>query len=694
MERANGVLRKRPVVNLLPRPVEIEALDQELRLVITREDVALMLVDPNLPDAPVIGSLLDYQHFTGRTYPEDIGKNPRFLNYGCRNDPADKTFLKLLAVSQGHAEMFAHLFPQGSQFILENRRSVAMMKGRKMTFQNYLTVFPVRSEDNRVLLCGIACDTTFASMAVLATFVDDLRQRLQSGDLSNLCRRFVTCSINHSSRNFARRLPPTLVPATVKFSKEQRGQVRKIIPQLLAVVEALDDMVLRDAPFGPSSVSKLAIESLPSNESLSTLEIAQTKDDKAIRMAKSRANSTLEFCRHLESIVDRWAAWASLPLEEDHVNHPGQVPTQMELTSSALAKQEQQRTEQEMAEVASHSSLDINSRPESLEGSIWFLQDDLSRKLRLIIDSWTTLPHFSGADMICGQRNPNISVMLTCANFPDSPIIGVLYGFADVSGRPENYTVGRNCRFLNKDCENDPDTLAFLRKIQESPAASKKFMEDYPDGKLFILMNQRRARISGEQIFFFNMLNVFGVTQTVDDVEYPILVGVQWVLMHGDDVGFVTNQTKVIQAMLSKENGVLYHPFHDWVKASLTLYEQAMTAADYYPDVVEVGEDIPSPRSTENSSMSSRDTIPLGGELRAQVGVLMKRIEEAEAEADRFAEEASETRDDEQATARKLAQARDLKELFQDLCMEFHADLSQTMAWHTVSKALREEPIV
>ena len=25
------------------------------------------------------------------------------------------------------------------------------------------------------------------------------------------------------------------------------------------------------------------------------------------------------------------------------------------------------------------------------------------------------------------------------------------------------------------------------------------------------------------------MLNVFGVTQTVDDVEYPILVGVQWV---------------------------------------------------------------------------------------------------------------------------------------------------------------------
>ena len=31
--------------------------------------------------------------------------------------------------------------------------------------------------------------------------------------------------------------------------------------------------------------------------------------------------------------------------------------------------------------------------------------------------------------------------------------------------------------------------------------------------------------------------------------------------MHGDDVGFVTNQTKVIQAMLSKENGVLYNPY-------------------------------------------------------------------------------------------------------------------------------------
>jgi hypothetical protein len=213
-------------------------------------------------------------------------------------------------------------------------------------------------------------------------------------------------------------------------------------------------------------------------------------------------------------------------------------------------------------------------------------------------------------------------------------------------------------------------------------------MEDHPEGKLFILMNQRRARTSGDQIFFFNLLNIFGLTQTLDDKEYPILVGVQWVLMHGDDIEFVKNQTKVVQAMLSKENGVLYHPFREWMKASLSLYDKAIVAADYYPDVITVGEEIPSPRSTENSSMSSRETIPLSGELRAQVGGLMKRIQEAEATADKFEEKADEL---DHATARKLAQSRDLRELFHDVCAEFHADLSQTMAWHTVSKALRDD---
>jgi hypothetical protein len=627
-----------------------------------------MLVDPGLPDAPVIGSLLDYQHFTGRTYPEDIGKNPRFLNYGCRNDPCDKTFLKLSSISQGHADMFAQLFPQGSQFVLENRRSVAMMKGRKMTFQNYLTVFPVRSVENRVLLCGIACDTTFASVDVLTTFVDDFRERLQNGDLANLCQRFVTCSSNHSSRNFARRLPPTLVPATVKFSEEQRIQLRKIIPQLLSVVEALDDMVLSEQG-RPMQLSSLGEDGILDS-------YLPAGDEKAVRMARSRASSTMAFCRHLESIVDRWAAWAA-PQEDAVQRGLGQVPTQMELTSTALAKQD-------MAESA---TTDITSRPESLEGSIWFLQDELSRKLRLIIDSWTSLPHFSGTDMICGQRNPNISVMLTCASYPDSPIIGTLYGFADVCGRSENFSVGRNCRFLNKDCENDPETLAFLRKIQESPEESKKFMQEYPDGKLFILMNQRRARTSGDQIFFFNMLNIFGMTQMLDGREFPVLVGVQWVLMHGDDVEFVKNQTKVVQAMLSKETGVLFHPFREWVKASLSLYDRAIVAADYYPDVITVGEEIPSPRSTENSSMSSRDTIPLSGELRNQVSGLVRRIQESEAAAEDFAKTANEL---DHADARKLAQSKDLRELFHDVCAEFHADLAQTMAWHTVSKALRD----
>ena len=101
------------------------------------------LCDAALPDCPIIGSLLDFQIFTGRTYAEDIGRNCRHLNSGCSNNRASMCFLRTLSASQDNANAFSQMFPSGAKFVLENRRSVRFLKTKKVTFQNFLLVFPV-----------------------------------------------------------------------------------------------------------------------------------------------------------------------------------------------------------------------------------------------------------------------------------------------------------------------------------------------------------------------------------------------------------------------------------------------------------------------------------------------------------------------------------------------------------------------
>ena len=53
----------------------------------------------------------------------------------------------------------------------------------------------------------------------------------------------------------------------------------------------------------------------------------------------------------------------------------------------------------------------------------------------------------------------------------------------EVTGRSAAETIGKNCRFLNKGCENDPETLQFMRDIQSSPEAAAEFRQNYPEGK-------------------------------------------------------------------------------------------------------------------------------------------------------------------------------------------------------------------
>merc|ERR1719506_389460 len=76
----------------------------------------------------------------------------------------------------------------------------------------------------------------------------------------------------------------------------------------------------------------------------------------------------------------------------------------------------------------------------------------------------------------------------------DLPIIATLAEFEEVTGRTAAETVGNNCRFLNAGCENDPETVAFMRKISSSSETAAQFRCEYPKGKQFVLENARTAR--------------------------------------------------------------------------------------------------------------------------------------------------------------------------------------------------------
>jgi len=278
----------------------VEAIDQELRGLIDEEDIALCLCDAALPDCPIIGSLLDFQIFTGRTYAEDIGRNCRHLNSGCSNNRASMCFLRTLSASQDNANAFSQMFPSGAKFVLENRRSVRFLKTKKVTFQNFLLVFPVTERaSGRVLLAAIQADLTFFSFDQRLGLLSSIRQRLVEGDLSGLFQRFLVVCVERAWSGS--RVPRMPVPDRADLSNtpsngEKQRPAGSMLCELLDVCDAIEKSV------EPQNFDH-------------GLNLA--------RMCKSRTKSMEEFTTRLQHILDRWTVWMR---ERDVLDSP--VPTE------------------------------------------------------------------------------------------------------------------------------------------------------------------------------------------------------------------------------------------------------------------------------------------------------------------------------------------------------------------------------
>jgi hypothetical protein len=188
------------------------------------------------------------------------------------------------------------MFPSGAKFILENRRSVRFLKTRKLTFQNFLLVFPVTErQSGRVLLAGIQADLTFFSFDQRVTLLSSIRQRLVEGDLSTLFQRFLTVCVERAwSGSRVPRMPvpdrPDLSNSPAAGDLAKQRPAGSMLCELLDVCDAIERSSHRfliapdDAGHGVTA------------ESLS-------------RMCTSRNKSTEEFCTRLEHILDRWTVW-------------------------------------------------------------------------------------------------------------------------------------------------------------------------------------------------------------------------------------------------------------------------------------------------------------------------------------------------------------------------------------------------
>jgi hypothetical protein len=204
--------------------------------------------------------------------------------------------------------------------------------------------------------------------------------------------------------------------------------------------------------------------------------------------------------------------------------------------------------------------------------------DQIDRQFRFLIDR-VLAQH--------GSDNPEMSLVMTCPEYPDSPIIAAMQGFENVCGRPIQSAIGSNCRFLNKGMPNDPETMKELREIQASPQAARQYMRNYPRGKQFLLLNARPCRMLPEgvtvnsedpdpdaMIYFYNCLTIFAIEIKHDGRKTVVLIGLQCVLHNGMDVKVAEVRTKHIQDALTHPHKGVRHIFYHWCRVALGMYHE------------------------------------------------------------------------------------------------------------------------
>jgi hypothetical protein len=283
-----------------------------------------------------------------------------------------------------------------------------------------------------------------------------------------------------------------------------------------------------------------------------------------------------------------------------------------------------------------------------------------------------------------GAEPPTVGITLTCPAFDDSPIIGTLLGFEEISGRAVQDVIGRNCRFLNKGCQNDKSAIEFMRKIQESPDAARQFTRAYPEGKEFLLMNVRPTRTKPQaqasQVYFFNLIHIFGLEVPVEGASHPVLVGVQWAMLLDSNIAETTAIVQHIHRLLVSQDSPISEVFAGWCTKVLSQFIQLEKAS-----LRETGLAVPVSLEERKPDFDSMDATDCRDKITQLIGALMHAEELA-----KMLMERPEAPGEESANARHLAQAQlaDIVGLRAEVFTEFRADLLQFVSWYIVKANL------
>jgi hypothetical protein len=337
------------------------------------------------------------------------------------------------------------------------------------------------------------------------------------------------------------------------------------------------------------------------------------------------------------------------------------------------------------------------------------IHGQLNRQIRFLLDRWKNMAQLmSTGEQAEKQGAPStVSISLTCPHFEGSPVIAALSGFDEVVGCSEEHCIGKSLTFMSDGCDNDPQTIQFLNNIQASPQAALDFLREYPQGRQCLLLSKRLARMQPmypadgnekNEILFFNVVNVFAVKLELWDETYPVLVLVQWVLMHPTDIALAQQHTRLVQSMLTNPDGDLKEMFLQWVHAAVVRYIAVCKQGD---SKFEPREEI------RQVTQPPRDLVLPDGPLSNQVRVLLQRVQEAERRAQDHAKNLVESEEDDEQSAtsgpegeeRERAKARArtaraqlevLRAMLHDVCTHFHGDLQQHVAWYVIPAALMQ----
>jgi PAS domain S-box-containing protein len=177
--------------------------------------VSIVLVDPELPDCPIIGVSEGFHKLTGYTRAESLGQNCRFLNYGCPMK-ADTRHRLRIAVRTGKTNVC----------VLSNRRKFGEF------FQNLFHLSSIRI-GRKSYLVGVQADVTDQKI--------DLSNASHRAELSMLVDRIFAENVNawiafqvcdFTLSRFSRPLPYTESILKAKYEADEYNDACSVFVSL------------------------------------------------------------------------------------------------------------------------------------------------------------------------------------------------------------------------------------------------------------------------------------------------------------------------------------------------------------------------------------------------------------------------------------------------------------------------------